>query len=190
MLSRAKSLAVYTLIDYLCLANLSIWTFFALKFTLLLSLKVNAETSALETDWSNHKVLLAAVVGSLAVDFLWHLVTPRTEALPALGAQLLWMALLVVSTAISRVKWLGPSKVTGLDAAKARMISSAMICTVAPCLVYLSNRSPTPYYLGDFSAKTTTYGCLAANVAVVIGIYFALETLSGSFEDLARKMVV
>jgi hypothetical protein len=43
VLTKAKWLALYTLLDYLALANLSFWTFCSFKFAMLASLRFNED---------------------------------------------------------------------------------------------------------------------------------------------------
>ena len=43
VITKAKWLALYTLLDYLSLANLSFWTYCAFKFIILVSLRFNEE---------------------------------------------------------------------------------------------------------------------------------------------------
>jgi hypothetical protein len=98
--------------------------------------------------------------------------------------------LVLIGSTLVRLKWLSLKTVEGLDGAKARMISSLMICTVAPCFVYLSNRKPEPCLLGDFTNKTTTYGCLAISIALYVFTYFGVDIIPGALEAIVKKIAI
>ena len=116
-----------------------------------------------------------------------HAILPNSDVLSGLALQAFWISVLIAATLI-RLKWLSAKTCEGLDAAKARMVSSLMICTVAPCLVYLSNRKPVPCYLGDFTNKTTSYGWLAANVGVYVVTYFGVDIIPGWLDPVVKKI--
>ena len=86
VLTKAKWVALYTLLDYMSLANLSFWTYCAFKFIMMVSLRFNEENEGqLVLDWTNNKALFPVLLFSIVLDIGMHAILPNSEVLSGLA---------------------------------------------------------------------------------------------------------
>ena len=117
--------------------------------------------------------------------------TQGTWSVMGLIVYAVWLAVFTVVTAYTRLVWANSKQIDAIDGIKVRLLGSLLVCSVAPVLVYLTNRSPVPTYLGDFENKILTYVCLVAQIVVMLAAYFGVESQKEEFAGgIAKHMIV
>jgi len=130
-------------------------------------------------DPERKKLVQAVAAVSVGFDAIYYLFAGRSSTLgliPSIALYLFWLVVMTLMTAYARLVWQTQKQVQPIDSVKIKLLSTLIVCTLVPPLVYLTNRSAESVSLGNLTSKLTSYGALLAHIGITVAVYFGIET--------------